>query len=230
MRAIVVLVECEYEENLGLIARAMKNFGLGQLLLVRPKADRDSGRAESRAMHAKEILRSAAIHPSLKSALRSADFSAATTSVSSERAGKGRKAITPKALAERFKGSSARLALVFGRESSGLTNKELEECDFVVSIPAHGDYPALNVSHAAAVLFYELSGNGKKQLFKTAGKPTKNAVIRKFSQLAAANQRIRDRKTVTESFRRIVSRAPATEKELRAITGVISESLKKIKK
>ncbi len=57
MQAIVVLVGCEYDENLGLVARAMKNFGLKKLRLVNPKAEKGSEKAASRAMHAKEILK-----------------------------------------------------------------------------------------------------------------------------------------------------------------------------
>lgn len=230
MNALVVLVGCEYDENLGLIARAMKNFGLSELLLVKPKADKDSDKAKSRAMHALDVLRKASIHASLESALKKADFSIATTGIASKSTGKGRKALTPKKLAEKFCHTDAKLAIVFGRESNGLTNNEIEKCDFIVSIPASTEYPILNISHACTVIFYELFKAKSKSLFKTATRNTKNAAIKKFEELALANQRIKNKKAVMNSFKHVIARAPATEKELKAITGVLSESLKKIKK
>lgn len=232
METAIVLVECTYPENLGLAARAMKNFGLKKLFLVNPLADKESDKAKSRAMHAQDLLKNASIHSSLESALAKTDFSIATTAFSSQSKGKGRKALTPKQLAEKFSDSNAKIALVFGREPNGLTNEEIQKCDFIVSIPTNKKYPVLNLSHACSILFYELfqSTGKRKKLFKTAGKKHKQAAIQKFRELAQANPRIRNKQRVTNSFKHLISRAPVTEKELKAITGVIAESLKKIKK
>ncbi|MEM0360521.1 MAG: RNA methyltransferase [Candidatus Diapherotrites archaeon] len=230
MQAIVVLVGCEYEENLGLVARAMKNFGLKKLVLVSPKADKESEKALSRAMHAREILKRAKIFESLEKALALADVSVATTSKTSKSPGCKRKAVSPEFLAEKYSGTKAKIALVFGRESIGLSNSEIEKCDFVVSIPASKKNPVLNVSHAAAIVFYELFRKKPKKLFYVAGRRTRIATISVFSELAESTGKIRDLKAVVNSFKHVVSRSPATEKELRAIIAVLSESLKKIKK
>jgi len=230
MQLIVVLVECEYDENLGLIARTMKNFGFNELRLVNPKADKESPKAKSRAMHSMEILKKARVFNSLERALQDADYSVATTAVSSKRPGQARKALTPKGLAEKFSSTTSKLALVFGRESNGLTNKEIKKCDFVASIPASKEHSVLNISHACAIFFYELHSERKKKLFPAATRTTKKVALKKFSELATANPKVRDKKKVTNCFKRVISRAPATEKELTAITAVLSESLTKIKK
>ena len=230
MDAFVVLAGCEYEENLGMVCRAMKNFGLSDLRLVNPKAGKDSGKARSRAMHAQDVLHSAKKCRSLESALKGADYSVAATAVSSSRAGGRRKALTPEQLSAKFRNTNARLALVFGRESSGLSNREIDECDLIVTIPTSGKYSSMNLSHASAVLLYELFGKKSAPLFNAACGKTKGAATRRFSELAGILPSIRDKKEVSDSFKHIVSRAPATEKELKAVTGVLAESLKKIKK
>ena len=64
-------------------------------------------------------------------------------------------AITPEQLADSIN-YNGNLALIFGREGNGLSNKEIALCDVIVSIPTHEDYPILNITHAAAIIFYEL--------------------------------------------------------------------------
>ncbi|MCX6802473.1 MAG: RNA methyltransferase [Candidatus Diapherotrites archaeon] len=228
MKVRVVLVGCEYDENLGLVARAMKNFGLTDLALVKPEADKSSDKAISRAMHAKETLKKAKSFGSLEDALKGMDFAVATTARSSKNAGSGRKAISPELLAEKYRDSGAKIAIVFGRESNGLTNSEIEKCDFIVSIPASKAYPVLNLSHAAVLVFYELFREKPKTLFNVAGKETKSAVTMLFADLADATGRIRNKKAVVGAFRHLLARAPATDKEVRAVAAVLSESLKKI--
>ena len=155
MQVKVVLVEPEYEENIGLIARAMKNFGCSELLLVNPKIDYCSGLAKSRAMHAQEILKNAKKFNSLAEALKQTDYSVATSAKITCEKKISRTAINVKELAKNFSNKKAALAIVFGREGTGLTNKELTECDFLVKIPSSHKYKTLNVSHSVAVILYE---------------------------------------------------------------------------
>jgi TrmH family RNA methyltransferase len=228
MKVLVVLVGCEYDENLGLVARAMKNFGLKSLALVEPKADKASDKAISRAMHAKEILKKAKAFGSLEEALKGVDFAVATTARASKNEGSGRKALSLELFAEKYRQSNAKIAIVFGRESNGLTNSEIDKCDFIVSIPASKAYPVLNLSHAAVLTFYELFRKKPKTLFNAAGKETKSSVIELFADLADATGKIRNKKAVVNSFKHLLGRAPATDKEVRAIAAVLSESLKKL--
>jgi len=229
MRAIVVLVEPEYEENIGLIARVIKNFGFSDLWLVKPKADFRSERAISRAMHARDLLESAKLFSSLENALANVDFSAATTAIASKDKKIIRNAITPKQLAENFKGTKAKLGIVFGRESSGLTNKEAELCDFIVNIPSSRNYRTLNVSHAVAIILYELFVCTQRSRLIVADSNTKHIMIKLFAELANKLTVIRNKRATIASFRHLVSRAPVTKREANAIIAVLSELSKRLK-
>jgi TrmH family RNA methyltransferase len=228
MRAIIVLVEPEYEENIGLIARVTKNFGFKELWLVNPKANHTSDKAISRAMHASELLKNARIFSSLEEALRKADFSAATTAIASKDKNIERNAITPRALAKNFKDTDAKLAIVFGRESCGLTNAELAMCDFIVNIPSSREYRTLNISHAVAIILYELFMASSSRTIAVADQRTKETMVKLFEGLTKRLKHIRNKKATTASFKHLVSRAPITKREANAIIAVLSELEKEL--
>ncbi|MCX8190011.1 MAG: RNA methyltransferase [Candidatus Diapherotrites archaeon] len=226
MQIKVVLVEPEYPENIGYIARAMANFGLKELILVNPKAELSSPGAISRAMHARYILSSAKVFGSLKEAIEQTDYSIATTAISCKDKKIERNAITPKTLAEKFCRANAKIAIVFGRESNGLTNEELSICDFVVNIPSSKEYRALTISHAAAIIFYELFSKKFVSRFDSADAETKKTLINVFGELADKLERVRNKEVTIKSFRHLVSRAPVTKREAKAIIGVLAEANK----
>ncbi len=229
MRLTVILLEPEYDENMGLVARAMKNFGFSRLVLVKPKTSPESGKAKSRAMHAVELLQNAKTLGSLEEALALVDFSAATTAVSTRGEKMSRNALTPEELAERFAGTSAELGVVFGRESTGLSNEEISQCDFVVSIPSSHAYKTLNVSHAAAIILARLFSARSSVRIKTASAAEKNSLVSSFERMLDASEKIRNRRAVLGSFRALLARAPLTKKEASALTGVFAETAQKIK-
>lgn len=151
----MVLVEPEEQGNIGAVARAMHNFGLSRLIVVNPK-EKLGEEAWARAKHAKHVLERAEIVPDLYSAIEGFDFVVGTTGTTIGDKNPVRTAVSPKNLSKIFNSFSGSVAMLFGREGSGLTNEELSRCDLVVSIPANPEYPILNVSHAAAIIFYEL--------------------------------------------------------------------------
>lgn len=242
MQTKVILVEPEYEENIGLIARAMKNFPCKELLLVNPKARHYSSKARSRAMHAQEILRNAKKFNSLKEALKEVDFSAATSAKTTKEKKMLRKAITVKQLAENYSNTNASIGIVFGRESTGLKNKELNECDFLVKIPAHYKYKTLNVSHTAAIVLYELfcvkerdkgelkgvrRGKRKGEL-KVAKREKKKLLLSGFEDILEGCRTVQNKKAAKYAFKALISRAPVTEKEANALLSVFLEAKRKI--
>ncbi len=152
----IVLVEPSFEESIGFIARAMKNFGLNSLHLVNPNTELGSN-GRMRGGHAQDILDRIVIDDSLSDALDGLDVSIGTT------AQKGflssnllRKPMTPRQVSESIASLSGKIGIVFGREGTGLNNHEISLCDMVVTIPADKAYSTLNLSHAAAIIFYEL--------------------------------------------------------------------------
>ena len=147
----VVLVEPRNSGNVGAIARAMANFGFSRLILVNPKCNHLSQTARNRAKWGNDVLSKAKVVKSLN-AIKTTKI--ATTARLGTDYNIPRSPITPDKLLSVIKKDAA---IVFGRESSGLTNNEVQECDFVVSIPTAKKYPVMNLSHAVSTILYELS-------------------------------------------------------------------------
>jgi tRNA/rRNA methyltransferase len=151
----VVFVEPESEGNIGFLARTMKNFGLSKLVLINPCNIEHV--AFYHAMHARDIVKHREIYDSLQRFIKDKliDFAVGTTGMAGGSYNVPRIAVTPENLAQSMN-VKGNIALIFGREGDGLTNQELGLCDVVVTIPTHESYPILNVSHAAAIILYEL--------------------------------------------------------------------------
>jgi len=227
MKIKIILVQPEYPENLGLTARAMKNFGFKELFLVNPKAGKGEARAKSRAAHAIDVLEKARVFKSLAKALEQVDYSVATTAKPASGKKLFRTAISPKNLAAKFSKTNAVLGIVFGRESSGLTNNEIKQCDFVASIPSSVHYHTLNISHAAAIMLYEFFSTQKGIGFKAASRETKKILLKKISGIVGNSATIQNKDSVILSFKALVSRALVTEKEAKAMLTLLSEMERK---
>ena len=147
----VVLVEPKNSGNIGAIARVMKNFELKNLVLVNPKVSHLSQTARNRAKHAQDILKKAKIVKKIPKF----DCLIATTAKLGTDYNIKRSPLTPEQVRDKIK-INKKVGLLIGPEGNGLTNKQVMDSDFVVSIPSSKKYPTLNISHACAILFYEL--------------------------------------------------------------------------
>ncbi|MCQ4345341.1 MAG: tRNA (cytidine-2'-O-)-methyltransferase TrmJ [Sulfolobaceae archaeon] len=147
----MVLVEPEGEYNVGFIARLSKNFQVDELVIVRPKAD--LSKAKEFSAKGSDFLERARVTDSYDEALEGVDLKIATSSIADSKGDILRKSITPWEAAELI--MSKRVALVFGRESVGLTREEIAKTDFLLHIPANPEYPVLNLSHAVGIVLYE---------------------------------------------------------------------------
>ncbi|WP_033793436.1 tRNA/rRNA methyltransferase [Pantoea septica] len=156
MRFPLILVSPARAENIGAAARAMKTMGFDELRIVASDAWQDP--AARRVAHgAGEILDNLRTFDALSDALADIDFSVATTARSRA---KFRYYATPQQveaqLLEKRQWVNS-MALVFGREDSGLTNEELDQVDLLTGIPMAQDYPSLNLGQAVMVYCYQLS-------------------------------------------------------------------------
>jgi TrmH family RNA methyltransferase len=154
----IILIEPEWPSNIGAVARVMANFDFKDLVLINPKCKTGELDAIKRAKHALPILKRAKIED--EEYLKSFDYLIATTSKLSTDYNILRTPILPENLNEIIKKISIknrRIGLVFGREGNGLYNHEIKKCDFVLSIPTSKSYSAMNLSHAVAIVLYELS-------------------------------------------------------------------------
>ncbi|RDE16485.1 MAG: rRNA methyltransferase [Candidatus Thorarchaeota archaeon] len=151
---IIVLVQPETPGNVGFVARAMANFGISNLSIV--GADpREDEQARIYSVHALDILESAEIFPDLPSALEGTHVAWAATARAGGNLSVTRAVVSLTELPDPTS-LNGKVALVFGRESSGLTNEEIDACDLVFSIPTSARYPSINLSHAVAVTLYDL--------------------------------------------------------------------------
>jgi len=225
----VILLEPEKSGNIGAVARSMKNFNLSDLRIVNPKAKID-GEARAYAMRGLSILESARIVPSLEKALKGVDVVVGTSSVEARSSSNvSRVAITPRQLADRATTTKGTMAVVFGRESTGLTNQELGECDFMVTIPASRDYNVLNVATAASIVFYELFHKAAVRRLGLASQPSKRRLLAKFDELMGkCDLQPHRRRLAQRAFRNVISRSFISRREASLLVGVLRKATSKL--
>jgi tRNA (cytidine32/uridine32-2'-O)-methyltransferase len=149
-----VLVEPSLSGNVGAVARAMKTMGLTRLELVAPRQAIDA-EALARACGADDLLQRAGRHPDLPSAIAGCRLVVGT---SARRRTLEWPLLDPAECAQLLLGEAdaGDVALLFGRESSGLTNLELARCQYLVQIPTEPTFSSLNLAAATQVLAYEI--------------------------------------------------------------------------
>lgn len=228
----VVLIEPKHEGNVGAVARAMKNFGVSELRIVGDLALGEEARR--RAMHGLDVLTAAKRVSSIGESIADVDLVVGTSGVRTDSEKKfHRQATTPRDLAARLAVYDGGAALVFGREDYGLFNEELLECDILVTIPAHPEYPILNVAQAAAILLYEIHNAGaeaRRPRLAASGEE-RSTLYEAFDDLLAATNypgHKRDRTKVM--FRRIMGRAAPSKWEFHALMGVLARATKTIRR
>ncbi len=155
-RVRVVLVEPQEAGNVGAVARAMKNFGLRDLVIVGGMPEAPQPFASWWASGAGDVLEGARIVQSIPEALVDVQLSVAT---SSSRGRSEQEFLTPGEVGQKrsMLSDEQTLALVFGREDSGLTNRETSACQYVASIPTSPEFPTMNLAQSVAVMSYEIT-------------------------------------------------------------------------
>ncbi|MHC1636175.1 MAG: RNA methyltransferase [Candidatus Methanospirareceae archaeon] len=231
MEVRTILVEPKNEENIGAVARVIKNFGFSSLFLVKPR-EKIGEKAFTVASHAVDILQNCNIVDSLEEAIRDASIVVGTTSKPGVSQNKHLRMpfLTPRELRKKVEGKEGVLCILFGREDIGLKNEELKLCDIIVCIPTHPNYAAMNVSHAAAIILYELS-DIKRGSIKLASKEDKERLykhIEKFFEEIEYRKHKREKTLLM--LRRIFGRAELTSKEVRTLRGILSKAEWKIRK
>jgi tRNA/rRNA methyltransferase len=226
-RIAVVLVGTQSPGNIGMVCRAMKNMGLADLRLVNP-CSLDHLDAIKFAVSARNLLEQAKLYTSLDDALADCEFSVATT----RRHGKYRnEIITPDEVVERFGNCAptSRLALVFGREDSGLTTDEVALCRWQATIPTADEFGSLNLSQAVLIFCYEFLKGATpappKAAREVAGsaslEPLFSHMEKVFLKIGYLNPQNPDH--MMRTMRRIFSRAELDEREVSSMRGLLSQ-------
>lgn len=213
--------------NIGSVARAMKNTGVSDLAIVGP-ARTQSFWAKAMAVHGRDILADAKRYPTLREAIAECTLVVGTTC----RPGLYRshsqspREVAPTMVEATTKG---KVALIFGPEDHGLSNKDLEHCQLLITIPTHPDYQSLNVAQAAVICLYEL--------YVAALAPVENRGIeraraenfeRLFDIMRHSLLKIgfldsENPEHMLLAFRRIFGRAGLEDKDVRILTGMFRQ-------
>ncbi|MBQ4837395.1 MULTISPECIES: tRNA (cytosine(32)/uridine(32)-2'-O)-methyltransferase TrmJ [Pseudoalteromonas] len=149
----IVLVNTSHSGNIGSVARAMKTMGFSKLYLVDPACEVDS-HASALAAGATDVLGDAVTVDKLEDAIADCSLVIGTSARSRTLSWP---MVDPRECAQKLvaESSDGPVALVFGRENSGLTNEELQLCNYHVCIPANPEYSSLNLAMAVQTLTYE---------------------------------------------------------------------------
>jgi len=228
----VVFVEPESPGNIGFLARIMKNFGLTNLVLINPcKMENES---YYKAMHAREVVSNSETYYSLKEFLKSKEIDSAigTTGNAGGSYNVARIAVSPEQLADTIN-YNGNMALIFGREGNGLSNEEISLCDVIVSIPTHDYYPILNITHAAAIIFYEMFKREKSypvDRIESASAAEKDSLINCMDEIILKLGYPQHKsKNASLVFRRIIGRAFISEREAHTLKGTFRRIKVRIK-
>lgn len=232
----VILIEPEIAGNVGAVARSMKNFACKNLVLVNPICDPDSEESRNRAKHANDVLDDTMIYNSIDDLKTSYDYLIGTTGKLGNDYNIKRSPLSPKQLAKKLGKltSRSKVGIVFGRESQGLSNEELEKCDYTVSIPSNDKYPILNLSHAVTIFLYEIyqeknSGKLLKQ-FTPINAKDKSIILEMIDEVLDGMNFLKgdnQKETQQKVWHQMIGKAMMTRREAFSIMGFFRKLLPK---
>jgi tRNA/rRNA methyltransferase len=223
----IVLVRPRGSGNIGSVARAMKNLGAGELAIV-GKARTQSFWARAMAVHGRDTLAGAKSCASIREAIADCTMVVGTTC----RSGLYRShSQTPREVAPAVVSAALKdkVALLFGPEDHGLSNKDLEHCQLLVTIPTHPDYPSLNVAQAVVVCLYEiylasLTISKADGIQRAQAEPIERLFdIMRSSLLKIGFLDSENPEHMLLAFRRIFGRAGLEDKDVRILTGMFRQ-------
>lgn len=182
-RIKIVLVGITHPGNIGATARAMKTMGLSQLALVQPKQF-PCAEATARATGADDVLAHAQLFDSFTASIQDCHLILGT---SARQRSIAWPVLTPRACAEQTLAiPNSKVAIVFGREHSGLTNQELDQCHAMVQIPTSQSFGSLNVAAAVQIIAYELRMKSEELQITTEGNLKKKSLTARVIPASAA--------------------------------------------
>ncbi len=239
----IVLVRPEHTENIGSIARIMENFNFKKFVIFNPIESVEnilSYHTQGFAMHGKKVLLNAEIieiHDQknhlieFNNFIKKFDYVIATTAKGKRFSNIRRLAIFPEDLTIPISNNPLKIALLFGKESRGLTNEEISHADIILRIPTGTKYPTLNLSHACGIILYELFkkinilniGRGKNPVL-LADKKDRLMVFELVKNIIEKLKiRSHKKESVFFAFRNIFGRSFMSKKELSQILGLFSK-------
>jgi tRNA/rRNA methyltransferase len=230
---VVILVEPQLGENIGAAARAMANFGLSRLRLVRPRQAWPNDKARMMAAGADRVLDSVELFETLEGAIADCSFVLATTARAHDQAKPVVGPADAAALLMPRVAAGETVAIMFGRERNGLENDEVALADRIVTLPANPAFASLNLAQAVVILAYEWFklASGETLPFAMPQKsPTapKEQLLAFFASLERELEKVEffrppdKRETMQINLRNIFTRMQPTQQDIQTLHGVIT--------
>ena len=224
-----ILVRPQMGENIGSVARAIKNFNIKYLRIVNPRCNWPSQKALATSVGAKDILKSAKIYNSIEKAIGDLDIIFASTS----RIRKVNKEIISILDFKKKVEKKRKIGILFGPEASGLSNDEISYANYLVKIPTNKKFSSLNLSHSAIIFCFELFQyfSNKKAIYKSGYKSSvaKKSEVNKFLSFIINKldkkgflQPGHKRKSMVRNINNIFHRINLSEQEIRILLGIFS--------
>ena len=223
-----ILFKPQLAENIGFCARALKNFNFKNLNLVSPKVDFTNKKVLATSVGAKDVIYSGKIYKKFEDAIKNVNCVIAT---SSRIRNKNFKYLSISDLKKiNF---NEKVAIIFGPESSGLTNDELSYANYVVKIPTSKNFQSLNLSHCVILFCYEIfkilskkigkfkSSYKNKTLNKNDLNKFINFLIISLDQIGFLQPR-QKRRSMVNNIRTLFHKLNLSEKEMRILLGIFS--------
>ena len=230
----IILVEPQMGENIGMVARAMANFGLAELRLVNPRDGWPNEKALATASKADHVIAATKVYDTLEQAVADLNFVYATTA----RERDGYKPVRSPVIAAEMLRAKFRAGegtgILFGRERWGLTNEEVALADEIVTFPVNPAFASLNIAQAVLLMSYEWMKSGMEDIgavpFQAIGQTpsTKEQLFGLFDQLEEALDArgyfhpAGKKPKMVDNLRAVLSRRAFTEQEISVLRGVIS--------
>lgn len=229
---VIVLVEPQMGENIGMVARAMGNFALKELRLVSPRDGWPNVNARRTAAGADAILDNARVFATLREALADCELVFATTARAHDQA---KPVVSPQSAAEEMQreiGAGGRVAVLFGRERWGLTNEEVGLSHRIVTFPVNPAFASLNLAQSVLLMGYEwfkhASANAlpfaMRERSPRAGHQQLQAFFDRLERELDKVEFFRPaerRETMIVNLRNIFLRMELTQQDLRTLNGII---------
>ena len=219
--------------NIGASARALKNMGFRNMQLVNPGAYL-TDEARNRACTAEDILENAVVYTDIWEALKNKHLVVGT----SRRRGKNRGHFLPfdegiqkiREISEKNK-----VAVIFGRENSGLTNEESNQCGFILTIPTDGEHPSINLAQSVLLIAYELNkASIEEEVPELLAQSELSRLFKRIKNildlLEYLPQGDRDlEEDIMQNIRQLLNRAGLTTWEMNMLHGLCTQIERKIK-
>lgn len=229
----IILVEPQLGENIGMVARAMANFGLSELRLVNPRDGWPNEKASAAASRADHVIDGATLFSTLREAIADLDFVFATTARERDGFKPVRGPVEAGRALRARENSGEKTGILFGRERFGLDTEEVGLADEIVTFPVNPAFASLNIAQAVLLMSYEWLKSGLEDEEQTAFRgpettPAPKAMLHgMFDQLEEALAvrgyfRPEDKKPrMVDNLRAVLTRPGFGEAEIKVLRGVI---------